>query len=409
MKIADRVRQIYERRPYPFGNYKALKRRSWSLSLEWIDAIGRAGARDGALARVLLAGCGDGTEAFNLRRRLPRAEIVAVDFSARSIAVARRLQRRSTETRGIRFVEADLTDLRLPSRLGGAFDLIICHGVLSYIPKTENVMKNFARCLKPGGALYLGVNGSRHVNTRLRRALPAFGYDMNVFQDSARLRGLLKMCDTVTSADGLARVSAHGPEFLASDVFGVLNRSLDLSKWALHARRAGLHLAGNWASTRLFRRLVESDSHPLLVPRSRAQVCDLLERLSPSQFHRLLFSAKAESNPPWEERRALLKWSLALTRLYRVGLPRARGKVLDRVRKFTIASVALNLSMQWCMPEWELELLRRGDGTRSLSSVLRRIPLGVPIPELRNQLYLLYQLGVINLLPPAAGARASGS
>jgi SAM-dependent methyltransferase len=404
MKIADQVRRIYDRRPYPFGNNRALRRRSWSLVLEWVDAIGRTEARNRPPARALLAGCGDGTEAFNLRRRLPNAEIVAVDFSARSIAIARRLQSRSREMRDIRFVAGDLTDPRLPARLGGQFDLIICHGVLSYIPGIARVMRNFARCLKPDGALYLGVNGSRHVNTRLRQALPDFGYDMEVFKESRHLRNVLRLCDAVVSADGLPRVADHGPEFLASDVFGSLNQSLTLSKWALHGRRAGLHLRGNWASIRLFRRIAENGLHAGLVPRSREQVVDLLERLSPSQFHRLLFSKKAEANPPWQNLGQLRKWRIVPTRLYGIRLPRPGGTVRDRLRRLKIASPALRLAMEWRMPEWEVEILRRGDGRRSLGSVLDAIPLSVPFPELRKQLYLLYHLGIINALHPAEGA-----
>ncbi len=404
MKIADQVRQIYERRPYPFGNAKALSRRTWSLSLEWVNAIGRVEARNHAPARVLVAGCGDGTEAFNVRRKLPRAEVVAVDFSARSISVARRLQRRSKEMRNIRFLEADLTDPRLPSRLGGEFDLILCHGVYSYIPKAARVMRNFARCLRPGGALYLGVNGSNHLSTRLRRALPEFGYDINVFRASARLSQVLKLCDVVASSDGAPRVSRLGPAYLSGDVFGVLNRCLPQSGWVSLGRRAGLHFRGNHSSIRLLRRIFENDVDAFLMPRSRAQVGEILELLSPSPFLRLLFSRAPEANPPWENRARLLEWRIAPTRLYKVALPKAGTEVADRLRRFTIKSRLFSLSMEWHMPEWELEFLRRGNGRRSVASVLGRIPLTVPFPELRKQLYLLYQLGIINLLPPAAGA-----
>jgi len=403
-KIADQVRSIYDRRPYPFGNNKALRRRSWTLVHEWVDAIGRPQALNAPPARVLVAGCGDGTEAFNVRRRLPDARIVAVDFSTRSIAIARRLQQRAAQMRGIRFVAGDLSDPSLPSRLGGRFDLIVCHGVLSYVPRPERALGNLARCLAPGGALYLGVNGSRHVNTKMRRVLHDFGLDLNVYRESTRVRNVLRLCDSVVSTDGLPRIAEHRPEFLASDIFGALNQSLTLSRWAHLGRRAGLHLLGNWASIRLFRRVAEAGQHPLLIPRSRAQVASLLERLSPSQFHRLLFAGSAEPNPPWRDRRRLGKWRVAVSRLYRVALPRRRGEVADRVRNLTIESSALNLKMDWSMPEWELELLRRGDGSRSLEDVLGAIPLWVPLRELRNQLYLLQQLAVITLLPPAAGA-----
>ncbi|MGZ8851302.1 MAG: class I SAM-dependent methyltransferase, partial [Thermoanaerobaculia bacterium] len=92
MTIASRVRRIYERRPYP-----PLSRRqggSWTLpSLEWIDAL-RESPKPFAPTRIFVAGCGVGTEAIAFAQRFPDAEIVGVDFSARSIATARRTQRK---------------------------------------------------------------------------------------------------------------------------------------------------------------------------------------------------------------------------------------------------------------------------------------------------------------------------
>jgi SAM-dependent methyltransferase len=405
VKVAEKIRQIYERRPYPFGNAKALKGRTWALGIEWINAIGRVGARTHPPARVLLAGCGDGTEAFNMRRQFPHAHVVGVDFCRRSIAVARRLQRRDPILRGIRFVVGDLADPRLPARLGGPFDLVVCHGVFSYIPRAARAMANFARCLKPDGVLYLGVNGATHVNRRLRPALAGFGYDLSDYEDSPRLRRVLKLCDSVVSADGFPRVSGHGPEFLAGDVFGALNRSLPLARWVALGRGAGLHFRGNLAAIRLFRRIAENDLDPLLLPRSRAQVAELLESLSPSQFHRLLFSRVPEANPPWADGRRLGQWSLVPTRLFKMALPKPPRVVRDRLRPLRVASRLLRLSVTWKMPEWELDLLARGDGRRPLAEVLRRIPLAVPFRELRRQLFLLYQLGAINLIPPAAARR----
>jgi ubiquinone/menaquinone biosynthesis C-methylase UbiE len=407
MKIADQVRQVYEKRPYPFGNDKALKRRTWRLRPEWVNAVGQGKTRNFAPRRVLVAGCGDGTEAFNLRRQFPQAEIVAVDFSVRSLAVARRLQRRAGEMRDIRFVAADLADPQLPARLGGGFDLITCHGVLSYIPEPARALNNFARCLAPEGMLYLGVNGSAHVSTRLRPALLSLGFDLNNFRDNRHLREVLKLCDAVVFADGLPGISAHRAGYLAGDVFGSLNQSLALSKWVSLGRRVGLGFRGNWASLSLFRTMAENDFYTHLIPRSRAQVASFLEQLAPSQFHRLLFSRAPDVNPPWENRARLLKWTLTRTRLYEIKLPKPRKIVIDRLRTFTIASPALKISTEWHMPEWELELLRCGDGGHSLSSLLAKIPLSVPFPELKKQLYLLYQLGIVNLMPPSPQRDAS--
>ena len=70
-------------------------------------------------------------EAFAIARRFKHSEVVGVDFSPRSIAIARHLQIRKTGLRRVRFVVGDITTRHLGNTVGNDFDLISCHGVLS--------------------------------------------------------------------------------------------------------------------------------------------------------------------------------------------------------------------------------------------------------------------------------------
>jgi SAM-dependent methyltransferase len=400
MKTSDKIRRIYDLRPYPFGNGRSSKRRSWSLLPEWVGAFGNNGIGAFEPRRILVAGCGDGTEAFNLARQFPKAEIVAFDFSARSVGVAKRVQRKFATNSKVRFLVADLIDPALPARVAGRFDLITCHGVLSYVSLPVRALKNFARCLAPDGILYLGANGSENASTRLRAVLPDLGFDLDVFQDGPRVRGMLAFCDNILASDDRPRVSSRSAVFLAGDVFGSLNRSETLATWVGLGRRAGLSFRGCLGTLGRFRTVAEDGSYAHLMPRSRAQVADIIERLAPSQFHRMLFSLAPEPAPPWTNREELLDWSIAPTFLYTFKIPTIRGKVKDRLRPFRISSAKLRLAMDWEMPEWELELLRGGQ----LRSLLAEMPLAVPFVELSRQLYLLYLLGVIKLIPPPVPA-----
>src|SRR5688572_6770590 len=122
------TRRFYDRSPYP--PRESARRKLWHLApLAWMLAIDdlRPSPR-----RVLVAGCGTGAEVFRLQAALPDAEIVAVDFSARSIRIARQTQVKSQRHRA-RFVAADLTDPDFQKTVGAGFDFIVCHGVLSYV------------------------------------------------------------------------------------------------------------------------------------------------------------------------------------------------------------------------------------------------------------------------------------
>ena len=333
-----------------------------------------------------------------MSRQFPRSEIVAVDFSPRSIAIAKRLQGSARRWRNIRFLAADLARPQLASTVGGEFDFISCHGVLTYISAHQVVLHNFARCLKPDGILYLGVNGAAHLSEKLRRSLPALGFDMTELDDGPLLRKVLKMCDAALEPSGAPQMGKQSPEYLASDVFSALILNLPLAQWTHCCREAGLHLRFAHFSAQSFRRIADQGLHPLLMPRSREEVCELLDLLSPAPFHRVLFSRRLEMNPPWEQHEQLLKWKVALTGLYEMSFPKL-GAVRDRLRAFKIKSPSLNTRIEWRMPEWELDILRQSAGQESLRTVLDRMPLAVSARDLREQLYLLYQLGVINLLP----------
>lgn len=59
----------------------------------------------------------------------------------------------------------------------------------------------------------------------------------------------------------------------------------------------------------------------------------------------------------------------------------------------------MNARVSCEMPPWEVELLRRSNGARSIRRILKGARVEVPPDVLMQHLYVLYQLSVINLLP----------
>lgn len=398
--LQSAVRRIYETRPYPSSEDKSLKDLRWEFpAMEWINAIWKPGRERTMPEKILVAGCGAGREAFAMSRKFPGAKIVAVDFSPRSISIARDFQRQHARMKNIRFVVADLSESGLSKKVGRNFDFACCHGVLTYIPEAENVLKNLAHCLKDSGALYLGVNGSQHLSVGLRQALPTFGIDISELQDGAPLRKILATSDALLGSSDSLRVARFSPELLASDLFGTFIQNLPMGDWMGMASRSGLHFQGSMGGWLRMRRSMEKGMAASLMPRSRAQVHELMEMLTPGAFHSLVFTKQPDMSVPWEDSEALLKWRPALTAVYRTALPR-RGRSWQTMRKFKLESRATNTRLDWRMPEWELEILRKSNGKRTLGEIVERIDLAIAPDLLQSQLYVLYQLLVIGLLPP---------
>lgn len=158
MSAGAEVRAQYEALPYPPRDpADEAKRlcRTWLDDLPMIAHYGFGGrAIGGGGFRVLVAGGGTGDATIFLAEQLrgTGAEVVHLDFSASSLAVAR-ARAAARKLDNIVWIQDSL--LSLP-RLGlGAFDYINCVGVLHHLEDPDAGLRALLAVLKDGGALGL--------------------------------------------------------------------------------------------------------------------------------------------------------------------------------------------------------------------------------------------------------------
>jgi len=165
--MADRdlpeVRALYEALPYPSRDPADEARRlvtTWVDDLPMISHYGFGGrARFDAGFRALVAGGGTGDATIYLAEQLRAtgAEVVHLDFSAASTAIARE-RAKARGLANVRFVEASLLEL---ARLGlGRFDYVNCVGVLHHLADPDAGLTALLESLADGGALGLMVYGA---------------------------------------------------------------------------------------------------------------------------------------------------------------------------------------------------------------------------------------------------------
>ena len=110
----------------------------------------------GRRLRVLDVGLGQGTQALRLARG--GHEVTGVESDPAMLATARAAL--SAEPEGIRErVRLIEGDGRETGRYfdAGSFDVVLCHGVLMYVPEPDALLAELARVLAPGGLLSLLV------------------------------------------------------------------------------------------------------------------------------------------------------------------------------------------------------------------------------------------------------------
>lgn len=125
----------------------------WNWPAAYSFCTGRKPTRQDI--RILDAGCGSGVGTEYLVHLNPEAQVVGIDLSAGTLAVARERCRRSGAER-VEFHHLSLFDA---DQLPGEFDLINCVGVLHHTPDPIRGIQALAKKLAPGGIMHIFVYG----------------------------------------------------------------------------------------------------------------------------------------------------------------------------------------------------------------------------------------------------------
>jgi SAM-dependent methyltransferase len=153
--ISDRVRDFYERYPYPppvddLEKYQRLwqdrQRRRADYHLFWPD---HPYSEDQS---ILIAGCGT-SQAAKHALRWPAAQVTGIDNSATSVRCTNELKKKYnlTNLRVHQLAIEQVNELEL------SFDQVVCTGVLHHLADPEKGLSALRNVLKPDGAMHLMV------------------------------------------------------------------------------------------------------------------------------------------------------------------------------------------------------------------------------------------------------------
>lgn len=157
MPVLDRVQQQYEALPYPARDpereLELLRQPSLCELPRILEVFWGGRRRIDAGFRVLDAGCGTGDNTVFLAEQLrgTGAQVVALDFSAASLEIARRRVERRGLSDGVRFVQAPLE--ATPSLDLGRFDFVVSTGVLHHLESPATGLAALRDVLAPDGGL----------------------------------------------------------------------------------------------------------------------------------------------------------------------------------------------------------------------------------------------------------------
>ena len=398
-EIEQRIKKAYDALPYPGIGVTVDPQINWSwVNMPWIRSL-LPFALDGEFSfkRILIAGCGTGNEAFQMRNLFPHAEITAVDYSEASILVARKYQNDHPKYKEIHFEVDDLTIGEGHWAKADYYDFISCHGTMTYIPNTQKAFDSIAKCLAPEGFFYMGANGSKHISIPMRKSFEYLGYDSSGFSDSVEMRRLIELFDRLNPSQ--SHLSAYTAAYLDSDLLNTFSLNLTLAEWVEYAKNANLHFVSSAEFIPNLAKTLSPNIFPLLFPQSRQALCQLVAIHAETSFHKLIFSKQAPPEIPWDNLDALLDCEFQTTDLYLIQNP-ISDIYGELILNATIAQ-GLMVGLRWPMLDVSFRLF----GQRNGKGRLRDAVGDYLEPSIRDEysliirLFMFYQLGIIKIFP----------
>ena len=145
----------YNKFPYPERDPEDEKKRLVKTSLDDVKNIKEVtGLQLNKDSKILVIGCGTGDQTTYLSTQLQNTDILAIDLSEASIAIAKK----RLENRNLSNVEFRCMDL-FKLELEGEFDYINACGILHHLPDPLEGFKKVRQLLKPGGVAGIMVYG----------------------------------------------------------------------------------------------------------------------------------------------------------------------------------------------------------------------------------------------------------
>jgi trans-aconitate methyltransferase len=220
---------------------------------------------------VVDLGCGPGSLAVRLARRLPRARIVAVDMDPVLLELARAHGGVPEAADAVRYVEAVIGAEGWTSALGldGPLDAAVSTTALHYLPRhrLQRVYGQLAGILRPGGVL---VNADHlvpedaadiavHVGRRRAGRQRAFAHEdweswwaaaerdpelTELFAERRRRHGAVNAGADTAGAAGIGHADGRHGDDRRADGRGGGNNGLTLNRHAAMLRAAGFAQAG---------------------------------------------------------------------------------------------------------------------------------------------------------------------
>ncbi len=174
--VSQAVRQQYEENPYPRWKRRGSLGTGQSLqaALQRHLPYQQIPGNLPAAPAILVAGCGTGSDAFQVAQAFGNAQILAVDISKTSLAYAQR----ATQEFGIDHIDFRQADILELGSLDRQFDLIVCSGVLHHMRDPMAGWRVLSGLLRPDGYMNIGLYSrrARHEIAALRQLVANQGY-----------------------------------------------------------------------------------------------------------------------------------------------------------------------------------------------------------------------------------------
>ncbi|TCS33533.1 Tfp pilus assembly protein PilF [Paucimonas lemoignei] len=174
--VSQAVRQQYEENPYPRWKRRGKLRAGISLreALRQRLPYHEFPEQMPAAPHILIAGCGTGSDAFQVAQSFQHADILAVDISKTSLAYAIR----ATKEFGVHDIDFRHADILELGKLDRRFDVIVCSGVLHHMHDPMAGWRVLTGLLQPDGYMNIGLYSrrARREVSALRQVVADKGY-----------------------------------------------------------------------------------------------------------------------------------------------------------------------------------------------------------------------------------------